>query len=258
MINTEPRYISELVRAYAKKKRIDIEEAKEIIYPTISYILEQKPYEYVELWTDVGSIAWNNYKIIYSTDPIVPDLYEKILNKKVKKVKRISEIGKLNAKMYENAVYTACKKLYNDAKKTDFNDGANPDVIIPSQKVLVEASARYENPINYHYVWWKLSRWNGTFSDYKAVIFISPNITGKALKFIKNPKEFEPHIELKATWIQYPTKDKSHEGFPLFRKYKYYQKYFREVYRKVCLLSSKQMVEDLIPQIKKAINEVEQ
>lgn len=252
-INQEPRYINELIRLYAKETRQHPDDVLEEVRKAISFLIKSKGFKFAEYWTGIGSIVWNNYKIIYNPEHPAED-YEKRLNKKVKKIKRISEIGKLNAKMYENAVYTAAKKIYPDAEKSDFNS-TMPDVIIKSKKLIFEASARFENPMDYEYVYGKLNRWRAYYDNDYLIVFISPNITKPALELINKSQkmanwELDKELILRAQWIQYPKRDKTHEGFPIFRKYKYYVKYLRDVGRKVDLLSSKQMVEDLIPLLK--------
>jgi len=252
-INQEPRYINELIRLYAKETRKHPEEVEEAVLKAIAFVTKAKGFETVEYWTDIGSIVWNNYKIIYNPNHMAED-YKKRLEKKIKKIKRISEIGKLNAKMYENAVYRAVKKIYPDAEQSDFNS-VMPDVIVRSKKLIFEASARFENPIDYDYVFRKLNRWRAYFDKEYLIVFISPNITKSALDLINKSQkmtdwELDKELILRAKWIQYPKKSKSHEGFPIFRRYKYYVKYMRDVGRKITLLSSKQMVEDLIPILK--------
>lgn len=246
----EPMYIYEMVRRYAKEKGKKPHEVKKEIFEALGKLMEEGRVDYWEYWTDIGSEVWNDYKLCFL--PHHPDWnnYEKKLRKKMKRIMKISKIGKQNAEMYEKAVYEAVKSLFPDAERTAFNSD-KPDVIVKSKKIVFEASIRYENPITYNYVVRKLRRWRAYFGNDWLVVFISPKITKEAIRLIRKTQHLtdfslDREALLRAKWIQYPKfKDKAHEGFPIFATYRYYAEWIRTVGRKVYILHYRQMVEDL-------------
>jgi len=229
MINSEPRYITELVRLY-NKLHTPTDDVKDTIYNAVSYLIEEQGYEYISYDLEGGSINWSGYKLLYN--PNHPsELYKKKIDKKLNKIKKLSEIGKKNAEMYENAIYRAIKEKYIDARKSAFNS-TNPDIIIPSIKTLVEPSARFENPIDADYIINKIAKHKNKYKDYK-IIFISPNITNAGLNEINMNKT------MPCKWYKYPKGLESKAGFPVFPKYKYYTKTLEEVGRKGYLINPK-------------------
>jgi len=249
-LGQEPMYIYEMVRKYAKSKGKKPSEVRKEIFEALGKLIEEGRVDYWQYWTEVGSEAWEDYKLCFL--PHHPDWndYEKKLQHKMKRIIKISKIGKINAEKYEKAVYQAVKRLFPDAERTAFNSD-KPDVIVKSKKLLFEASARYENPINYNYVVRKLRRWRAYYGNDWLVIFISPNITSEALRLIRKTQHLtdaglDREVLLRAKWIQYPKiKDKAHEGFPIFATYKYYADWIKEVGRKVRIIHYYEMVNAL-------------
>jgi len=244
-VREEPMYVYEIVRKYAREKHLKPEQVKQDVLDSIGYLLEEGRLESVTVWTDPGSEIWKDYRILF--DPYHPNWnrYKYKIYRKMERVSKVSTVGKQNAEMFEKAVYQAVKRVFPDAKKTAFNSD-RPDVIVPSKKILFEASARFENPINQDYVKRKMLRWRTYYGPDWFIVFISPNITKEAMHIIRRSQRVTEHTLdqeklMRSTWLQYPKK----EGFPIFSSFKYYADVIRKLGRKVALLNYHEAVNDL-------------
>ncbi len=263
-INQEPRYYRELVRLLMEETGYSFSHAQELIGQAIWVLTEDDRIQKIDLATGklTTSTVWTPYSLYIPVKepPVGWKKYEKLIEKKTYRLKRIAQIGLKNAKDFEELVYRVVKSIYGDAIKTPFTS-SYPDVYVPSRKIVVEATTRFEYPITENYLKWKYfhvavpveengkTRWKTLPPDKYdpenpiKMLVVAPAVGPSAWKFIKNqtkPGVFDiarlsgmPLIKV----IQFPKTSKSHAGWPLFRKYAYYRKWLEELHRKVYLIS---------------------
>lgn len=254
LINQEPRYYAELIRIMMAEHGYSWSYWSEKIAKALWILLtegkiEKRQFTNGELIT---STIWQPYSFYFPSDepPIGWDEYIKRADKKLRRIGRLAEIGLKNAEMFEKLVYEVVKEIYPDAKKTDFKSPL-PDIFVPSQNIIVEATTRFEFPITKNYIEWKYYHLAKPF-EYAyhldrplKMLIVGPIVSREAWKFVRK-EQFEPGKGIYSAYayripavkiVQFPKTNKSHAGWPLFRKYAYYKRWLEELHRKVYVIS---------------------
>lgn len=279
LVNQEPRYFRELVRIFRDEEGYTfnywVERVAEAV--TVAILdgrLQRTRVTNGKLFT---STVWTPYSIYTPVDepPMGWEEYEKRAEDKLRKLSRISDIGYKNAELFEKLVYNVVKKFYPHAVRSPFKSPL-PDIYVPGENLIVEATTRFEYPVTRNYVLWKYYHLGVPnqglmtdrpydepyFSEKPLKMLIVAPIVGKSawdfLKKQRDPKEGIPQAVESGMnvikIIQFPKTDRSHAGWPLFRTYAYYKKWLEEFHRKVYLLSYRDAEKRLTQAIRNAVN----
>jgi len=275
-INTEPRYYRELVRLLMDETGLSFSRAQELIGQAIWVLTEEERIEKINLATGklTTSTVWTPYSLYIpkAEPPVGWEKYEKLMERKTYRLRRIAQVGLQNARDFEELVYKVVRSIYPDAIKTPFTS-SYPDIYVPSRKIVVEATTRFEYPVTENYLKWKYfhvavpveengkTRWKTLPPDEYdpkdplKMLVVAPAVGPSAWKFVKNQTKpgaldlaYQTGMPLIKV-IQFPKTSPAHAGWPLFKKYAYYKKWLEELHRKVYLISHR----DAQRRLKKAI-----
>ena len=240
LLNMEPRFVNEIIRwtSLAPSTVVRILSMLEERGEADSHIVDSR---LVEAYPTISPSKWERYHLWFT------EKSRGKLDWKKHRIRDISHIGGECSRMMERALQYAAFRVwgYEQVKASVF-DSPKPDVRVDRDKVILEISVKWENPVDQKYLQRKVEHVPEPANEWTLVMF-APKLAYTGSDYLATIQADHegggesPRIE----YHQFPESGVGQLGFPLFLQFREYLGMFKDVERDVKLVGFWECVDEI-------------